>query len=176
MNGDSAKYHVKAVRAMAPSVGIDDIAIHIPRLYFDIKDFAEFRGADYGKLNRGLGLSAMAIPDVHEDTATMGANAVARVIDRNKIDPGKIGRIYLGTESALDGSKPTATYIMDMLEQRYAKKYGVDCFRNCDVVDMTFACIGAVDAMHNTLDWVARGGLDQDRIGVVVFALSLIHI
>ena len=143
---------------MVQSVGIDDIAIHIPRLYFDIKDFAEFRGADYGKLNRGLGLSAMAIPDVHEDTATMGANAVARVIDRNKIDPGKIGRIYLGTESALDGSKPTATYIMDMLEQRYAKKYGVDCFRNCDVVDMRFACIGAVDAMHDTLDWVARGG------------------
>ena len=50
---------------MTVSVGIDDIAIHIPRLYFDIKDFAEFRGADYGKLNRGLGLSAMAIPDVH---------------------------------------------------------------------------------------------------------------
>ena len=62
---------------MVQPVGIDDIAIHIPRLYFDIKDFAEFRGADYGKLNRGLGLSAMAIPDVHEDTATMGANAVA---------------------------------------------------------------------------------------------------
>ena len=155
---------------MTVSVGIDDIAIHIPRLYFDIKDFAEFRGADYGKLNRGLGLSAMAIPDVHEDTATMGANAVARIIDRNKLDPSKIGRIYLGTESALDGSKPTATYIMDMLEQRYSKKHGTECFRNCDVVDMTFACIGAVDAMHNTLDWVARGGEDQDRIGIVVFA------
>ena len=155
---------------MTVSVGIDDIAIHIPRLYFDIKDFAEFRGADYGKLNRGLGLSAMAIPDVHEDTATMGANAVARIIDRNKLEPTKIGRIYLGTESALDGSKPTATYIMDMLEQRYSKKYGPECFRNCDVVDMTFACIGAVDAMHNTLDWVARGGVEQDRIGVVVFA------
>ena len=39
---------------MTVSVGIDDIAIHIPRLYFDIKDFAEFRGADYGKLNRCL--------------------------------------------------------------------------------------------------------------------------
>ena len=112
----------------------------------------------------------MAIPDVHEDTATMGANAVARIIDRNKLEPTKIGRIYLGTESALDGSKPTATYIMDMLEQRYSKKYGPECFRNCDVVDMTFACIGAVDAMHNTLDWVARGGAEQDRIGVVVFA------
>ena len=82
---------------MTVSVGIDDIAIHIPRLYFDIKDFAEFRGADYGKLNRGLGLSAMAIPDVHEDTATMGANAVARIIDRNKLEPTKIGSCLLYT-------------------------------------------------------------------------------
>ena len=151
-------------------VGIDDIAIHFPRLYFAMQDFAEFRGADYGKLNKGLGLEAMAIPDVHEDTATMGANAVSRLIDRNSIDPSSIGRIYLGTESALDGAKPTATYIMDMLEQRYSSKFGDDCFRNCDVVDMTFACIGAVDAMHNTLDWVARGGEVRNRIGIVVFA------
>ena len=48
----------------------------------------------------------MAIPDVHEDTATMGANAASRLIDRNDIDPNKIGRIYLGTESALDGASP----------------------------------------------------------------------
>ena len=149
-------------------VGIDDIAIYFPKLYFDMKDFAEFRGADFGKLNKGLGLTAMAIPDAHEDTATMGANACARLIDRNQLDPRKIGRIYLGTESALDGAKPTATYIMGMLEQRYDDTYGKECFRNCDVVALTFACIGAVDAMHNTLDWVARGGEEQDRIGIVV--------
>ncbi len=154
--------------AMA-EVGIDDIAIHFPRLYFDMKDFAEMRGADYGKLHKGLGLTAMAIPDVHEDTATMGANAVTRLIDRNGVDPRKVGRMYLGTESALDGSKPTATYILDMLNQRYQKQYGEDCFRNCDVVDMTFACIGAVDALHNTLDWVARGNGD-DRYGIVIFS------
>ena len=98
------------------SVGIDDIAIHFPRLYFDMEDFAKLRGADFGKLNRGLGLAAMAIPDVHEDTATMGANAVRRLLDRNGLDPNAIGRIYLGTESALDDSKPTETYIMEMLD------------------------------------------------------------
>ena len=151
-------------------VGIDDIAIHVPRLYLDIRDFAELREANYAKLNRGLGLDAMAIPDVHEDTATMGANAVARLIDRNGLDPRHIGRIYLGTESALDGAKPTATYVLDMLRARYAPTFGPDCFQNCDVVDMTFACIGAVDALHNTLDWVARGGEAEDRIGIVVFS------
>ena len=33
-------------------VGIDDFAIHFPRLYFDMKDFAKFRGADFEKLNK----------------------------------------------------------------------------------------------------------------------------
>ena len=121
------------------SVGIDDIAIHFPRLYMDMRDFAEMRKANYDKLNKGLGLKAMSIPDVHEDTATMGAMAVMRLIDRNGLDPNKIGRMYLGTESALDGAKPTATYIVDMLTQRYSERYGDDCFQNCDVVDMTFA-------------------------------------
>ena len=132
--------------------------------------FAELRGVDYQKLHRGLGLSAMSIPDAHEDTATMGANAVSRLIDRNGIDPRDIGRLYLGTESALDGAKPTATYIIEMLTQRYQDQYGKDCFKRCDVVDLTFACIGAVDALHNTLDWVSRGGESENRMGIVVFA------
>ena len=151
-------------------VGIDDVAIHFPRLFMDMRDFAEMRGADYAKLNKGLGLEAMAIPDVHEDTATMGAMAVMRLIDRNGIDPRTIGRMYLGTESALDGAKPTATYILDMLTQRYQDRFGEDCFRNCDVVDMTFACIGAVDALHTTLDWAARTTPEDERVGVVIFS------
>ena len=155
---------------MSSKVGIDDMALHFPRLYMDMQEFAAMRGADYSKLNKGLGLAAMAIPDVHEDTATMGANAVCRLIDRNGLKPKQIGRIYLGTESALDGAKPTATYIVDMLTKRYSDRFGEDCFRGCDVVDMTFACIGAVDALHNTLDWVARGGEDDDRMGIVVFS------
>ena len=77
------------------SVGIDDIAIHFPRLYLDMKDFAELRGADFNKLNKGLGLKAMAIPDVHEDTATMGAMAVMRLIDRNRLDLARLEECIL---------------------------------------------------------------------------------
>ncbi len=151
-------------------VGVDDIAIHFPRLFMDMRVFAEMRGANFAKLNKGLGLTAMSIPDVHEDTATMGAMAVMKIIDRNGLNPNDIGRMYLGTESALDGAKPTATYIVDMLTQRYQERYGSDCFVNCDVVDMTFACIGAVDALHTTLDWVARSTEEDERIGIVIFS------
>ena len=35
---------------------------------------------------------------------------------------------------------------------------------------MTFACIGAVDALHTTLDWVARSDEQEERIGIVIFS------
>ena len=146
-------------------VGIDDMAFYTPKLYLDIRTLAEKREISYEKLSQGLGLYKMAVCDAHEDAATMAAEAMAELIERNQLDPHHIGRIYLGTESALDGAKPTGTYAVDMLGQRFAKKWGRDCFRHCDVVDLTFACIGAVDALQNTLDWVAA---DRSRIGIVV--------
>jgi len=147
------------------NVGISDMALYIPKLYLNIEDLAKKRNLEFGKLNKGLGLDRMLIPDFHEDAATMAANAVYELMQKNDLEPNEIGRIYLGTESALDGAKPTATYVLEMLRRKYKEKHGPDCFRNCDVVDLTFACIGAVDALENTLDWV-RGS--EGRKGIVV--------
>lgn len=148
-----------------PNVGICDMSLYVPKLYLSIESLAKERDLEYAKLNKGLGLEQMRIPDIHEDSATMAANAVYDLIEKNDIQPKDIGRIYLGTESALDGAKPTATYVLEMLRRKYREKYGVHCFLNCDVVDLTFACVGAVDALHNTLDWV-RG--NENRVGIVV--------
>ncbi len=146
-------------------VGIDDVSVYVPHLYLPIRTLAKARNLEYAKLNKGLGLEAMSVPDAHEDVATMAANAVLCLLLRHQLRPRQIGRIYLGTESSVDGSKPMASYVIDMLTQYFAEDEGKDCFLNCDVVDMTFACIGAVDALQNTADWV-RGG--EERIGIVV--------
>ena len=147
-------------------VGIDDLSLYVPGIYLDIKALADARQIPYEKLSHGLGLHRMALPDANEDAATMAAEAVTELLERNGIDPRQIGRLYLGTESALDGAKPTATYTLGMLQQRFSGQYGPDCFRHCDVLDMTFACIGAVDALFSTLDWVAAD--PHNNIGIVV--------
>jgi len=133
---------------MEYTVGIDDMALYVPKLYLSIQSLAETRKLEYAKLNKGLGLTRMVVPDVHEDAATMAANAIHQIIERNQLRPQDIGRIYLGTESALDGAKPTATYVLEMLRRKYREEYGVSCFENCDVVDLTFACVGGVDALQ----------------------------
>ena len=60
----------------------------------------------------------MALTDCNEDTASMAANALLNLIENNDIDPKTIGRIYLGTESALDAAKPTATYAVGTVEKK----------------------------------------------------------
>ena len=133
--------------------GIEAASFHVPSLYLEIKDLAEKRNIEPAKLEKGLGLHKMAFPDVHEDSATFAAEALLKLIRDYNLNPKEISRIYLGTESALDAAKPTATYAMQMVETVLEKDFGARCFKNCDVVDMTFACVGAVDALQNCLDF-----------------------
>lgn len=134
--------------------GIDAIDYYLPRITLKISNLAEQRNIIPAKLEKGLGLRYMALADVNEDTASMAANSLLKLIQNNNIDPTTIERIYLGTESAVDAAKPTATYAVGTVERILSTKYGERCFKNCDVVDLTFACVGAVDALENCLDWV----------------------
>lgn len=145
--------------------GIEAASYYVPSLYLEIKDLAEKRGIEPAKLEKGLGLHKMGFPDVHEDAATFAAEALLKLIQDYNINPKEISRIYLGTESALDAAKPTASYAMQMVEKVLEKEFRERVFRNCDVVDMTFACIGAVDALHNSLDFVRA---NPDKKAVVI--------
>lgn len=147
------------------SFGIEAASYYVPSLYLEIKDLAEKRGIEPAKLEKGLGLHKMGFPDVHEDATTFAAEALLKLIRDYNINPKEISRIYLGTESAIDAAKPTASYAMQMVENVLAEKFGERCFKNCDVVDMTFACIGAVDALHNSLDFVR---VNSDKKAVVI--------
>lgn len=145
--------------------GIEAASFYVPSLYLEIKDLAERRGIEPAKLEKGLGLHKMALPDVHEDAATFAAEALLKLIKDYRLNPKDLSRIYLGTESALDAAKPTVSYAMQMAEKVLEQEFGERCFKNCDVVDLTFACIGAVDALHNSLDFVRA---NPDKKAVVI--------
>ncbi|MFS4471262.1 hydroxymethylglutaryl-CoA synthase family protein [Chryseobacterium sp. T20] len=147
------------------SFGIEAAGYYVPGLYLEIKDLAEKRGIEPAKLEKGLGLHKMGLSDVHEDAATFAAEALLKLIKDYQINPKEIARVYLGTESAVDAAKPTASYAVQMVEKVLEEKFGTRCFRNCDVLDMTFACVGGVDALHNALDFVR---VNPDKKAVVI--------
>ncbi|RXR32181.1 hydroxymethylglutaryl-CoA synthase family protein [Flavobacterium piscinae] len=132
------------------NVGIDSISFDIPKLYLPISTLAHKRNIEPDKLIKGLGLHKMSFPDQHQDVVTFAANAALKLIQQENINPSEIARIYVGSESGVDSSKPVASYVLSLLES----KLGVGSFRNCDAVDLTFACIGGVDALQNCLDYI----------------------
>jgi hydroxymethylglutaryl-CoA synthase len=153
-------------------VGIDAIAVHVPRLYLDLcGEWAAVRAAALGetsvealvgKLRRGVGVEQMAIPDAHEDSATLAAMAAARVIENAGIDPREIGAIAVGTETTVDQSKSIAAYVLGMLERRF----GVD-LREVGAPQFQFACIGATYALESVVN-AFRAGEATKRYGLVI--------
>ena len=131
-------------------IGIDAINFDVAKIHLPIKTIAKARSIDPEKLEKGLGLIQMTLPDVHQDVVVFGANALTKLILENKINLDEIARIYVGTESSIDNSKPISSFLLALLEQ----KFGENTLSECDVVDFTFACIGGVDALHNCFDFI----------------------
>jgi len=145
------------------AAGIDDISIYIPRLYLDAGDFAKARGLDPEKLERGLGIGQMAIVDTNQDPACLAANACLKVMQKNKLTPDKIGRLYVATESSFDESKAMNSYVIGMLEQ----VYGADTFGHCGGIECKFACVSGSYALYDNTNWI-RAGESEDKYALVV--------
>ena len=145
------------------AAGIDDITIYIPRLYVDSVDFAQARGMDPAKLQKGLGVSKMAMVDTNQDPACLAANACLRIMQKNKLSPEDIGRLYVSTESAFDESKAMNSYVIGMLEQ----VYGSDSFEHCGGVETKFACVSGSYALYDNTNWI-RAGESEGKSALVV--------
>ena len=145
------------------AAGIDDISIYIPQLYLDASDFAHARGLDPEKLERGLGIGQMAIVDTNQDPACLASNACLKVMQKNKLTPDQIGRLYVATESAFDESKAMNSYVIGMLEQ----VYGDDTFGHCGGIECKFACVSGSYALYDNTNWI-RAGEAEDKYALVV--------
>jgi hydroxymethylglutaryl-CoA synthase len=145
------------------AAGIDDIGIYIPQLYLDASDFAKARGLDPVKLERGLGIGQMAIVDTNQDPACLAANACLDVMQKNKLTPDQIGRLYVATESSFDESKAMNSYVIGMLEQ----VYGEDTFGHCGGIECKFACVSGSYALYDNTNWI-RAGESEGKYALVV--------
>ncbi|NUO51177.1 MAG: hydroxymethylglutaryl-CoA synthase family protein [Polyangiaceae bacterium] len=144
------------------AVGIDALAVHVPRLYVDLCDeWARVRAPELGepsvehlvgKVQKGVGVTEMAVPDAHEDSATLAAMASVKAIVHAGIDPRDIGTIAIGTETTVDQSKSIAAYVLGMIERHF----GVE-LRRVGAPQFQFACIGATYALESAVNAFRAG-------------------
>ena len=132
---------------MKTSVGIEALAVALPRRTLHLEDLARARGVDPAKYIGGLGVREMAVTDPGEDTVALAATAVRRLIDGNAVDPDSIGMLSVGTETGVDHSKPVASFVQG----------AVDLPRQMRVFDVQHACYGGTAALMAAVEWIASG-------------------
>lgn len=139
------------------AIGVDAIAISVPEGYLELSHLAEARGVPPAKYIDGLGVRRMAVAAPHEDPVALAADAVRRLFETAKIDPSTIGLCVVGTETAVDHSKPIAAYL-----HRLARLPD-----RCRVYEAKHACFGGTAGLLTALDWIASGSA-RGRSALVV--------
>jgi hydroxymethylglutaryl-CoA synthase len=140
-----------------PQVGLDALGIAVPSLTLELTKLAAARGIEPGKFLDGLGVTRMSIPPLDEDTVTLAARAGKQALEQGGIDPNDIGLLVVGTETAVDHSKPVASYVQGIL--------GLP--KGCRVFETKHACYGATAGLQNALDWIRAGSNDGKKALVI---------
>jgi len=139
--------------------GIDSMGVAFPSLYIEMADLAVARGIDPQKYLEGLGTKRMAVPPLDEDTVTLAARACQDALDAGEIDKNDIGMCIVGTETAVDHSKPVAAFVHGLL--------GLPS--GCRIFETKHACYGGTAGLMHALDWV-RSGSARGKKALVVGA------
>jgi hydroxymethylglutaryl-CoA synthase len=142
---------------MKQQVGIEALAVAVPRRYIDLGDLARARGVDPAKYTQGLGGSEMSVAEPGEDTASLAASAVAKLLAARGVDPSRIGMLVVGTETGIDHSKAVASYVQGMLRLPSAMR----------TFDCQHACYGGTAALNAVSEWIASGA-GAGRVGIAV--------
>jgi hydroxymethylglutaryl-CoA synthase len=132
---------------MTPSIGIDAIALAVPQGYIELSELAEARGVPPGKYVEGLGVRRMAVAQRWEDPVALAANAARRLFATSGQDPTRVGLCVVGTETAVDHSKPIAAWLHRLL--------GLP--QRARVYESKHACFGGTAGLLTALDWIASG-------------------
>lgn len=106
-----------------PRLGISDLAVYVPRPEMDLgrliaartRDEPE-KGSQLDRARLNTGQVVIRFPQSWEDTATLAAQAVVKLL-RRAGDKTRATVRYLaaGTETTLDHSKPVSSYVQGML-------------------------------------------------------------
>ena len=139
--------------------GIAAIGIALPPLAMRMAELAKLRGVEADKLTVGLGCGEMALCPPGYGVVDLAAEAARRALARWGGDPGRIGLLAVGTESALDMSRPLSAWVADRLGLSGA-------IRSYEV---KHACYGGTLALRQALEWRLSGAA-RGRAALVIAA------
>jgi hydroxymethylglutaryl-CoA synthase len=130
--------------------GIAGYGAFIPRRRISTEEIARQWGKDPATIQRGLLLKEKSVPGFDEDTITISVAAGRSALARAGVSPGRVGAVYIGSESHPYAVKPSGTVVSEALG------IGPDVH----VADFEFACKAGTEAMFVALALVESGRVE----------------
>jgi len=135
--------------------GIVGYGAFIPRNRIKVEEIAKVWGADAPSYKKGLMLEEKSVPAPDQDTITMSVEASRNALRRARIDPRRIGAVYIGSESHPYAVKPSGTVLAEAL----------GATPDVHTADFEFACKAGTEGMFVAYGLV-KAGLVEYGLGV----------
>ncbi len=151
-------------------VGISDIALFVPAPYISLSTLLDQRITENPSLERRLrraidttGQEAMRFPELWQDNTTLAAEAAHKLLQRSYGgDLSSLRYIAVGTETAVDHSKPIAAYVEGMLQRA-----GMDVPDSLSTFQVQHACAGGTVSILSVAAMLSMSAKEQES-GMVV--------
>lgn len=151
-------------RTVSKLAGVSGMAVFAPPCRVDLKEWCGWTGNNWSKVSSVVGES-FRIPSDNENTYTMAATAVLRLIIENDVDPRTIGFLGLGTESSTDNSAGSVI-VRGMVDRALGQMGLPRITRHCEVPEFKHACLGGIYGLKSALRYVATDGAANTAIVV----------
>ncbi len=140
-------------------VGITSIGLALPSLALEVGELARLRGEDPAKYTVGLGCQAMALCAPGTGVVELAVQAAERALGRWQGEREEIGLLAVGTESAVDMSRPLSAWVADRLGLAGAVRS----------YEVKHACYGGTLALRQAAEWILSGAA-RGRAALVIAA------
>lgn len=147
------------VESQPATPGIASIGVRLPPLAMDVAELAKLRGEDPAKYTIGLGCQEMSLCPPGYGVVDLAAEASERALSRWGGGADRIGMVVVGTESAVDMSRPLSAWVADRLGLRGAVRS----------YEVKHACYGGTLALRQAVEW-RMSGAARGRAALVVAA------
>jgi hydroxymethylglutaryl-CoA synthase len=131
-------------------VGVVSWGAYIPKYRIRTEEVARIWGDDPARIVDVYLVDEKSVEGFDEDAVTIAVEAARMAVRRSKLDPRRIGAVYVGTESKPYAVKPISSILVDAL--------GLS--NNVFAVDMEFACKAGSEGLVAAIGLVESGRVE----------------
>lgn len=140
--------------------GLEGLGLVLAPTAITAEAFAALRGLDPAKLRQGLGVEEIGACPPDTSVADLAVAAAKRALTDWGGDPSRIALLVVGSETALDMSRPLSAWVAEGLGLQGA-------IRSYEV---KHACYGGTLAIRQAAEWLASGSAPEGAVALIVAA------